>query len=74
MLSAMRFQDPIVLIATGNGTTCPLTVGLSINSALPPPGDFISRSASSVISSSVATGVLMRLSSPDFSNAATKSR
>ena len=58
-----------MLIATGNGLTWPSTVGFSINRALPPPADFISLSASSVISSSVATGVLMRLSSPDFSKA-----
>ena len=56
MLIAMRLCDPIVLIATGNGDTTPLIVGFSMSSAFPPPGDFISRSASSVISSSVATG------------------
>ena len=50
--------------ARGNGETTPLTVGFSNSSALPPPGDFISRSAISVISSSVATGWVMRLSSP----------
>jgi hypothetical protein len=38
-----------VLMATGNGEGCPLTVGFS-NNALPPPSDFISRSAISVIS------------------------
>ena len=56
MLMAMRLCEPSVLMATGNGETTPLTVGFSNSSALPPPGDFISRSAISVISSSVATG------------------
>src|SRR5579862_9300898 len=74
MLMAMRFQEPMVLMATGNGETTPLTVGFSNSSALPPPGDFISRSAISVISSSVATGWEMRLSSPALSRALTKSR
>ena len=64
MLIAMRFQEPIVLIATGKGLTWPLTVGFSIKRAFPPAGAFISRSASSVISSSVATGSRMRTSSP----------
>src|SRR5688572_27934048 len=73
MLIAMRFHEPMVLIATGNGDTTPLTVGFSMSSAFPPPGDFISRSASSVNSNSVATGKEMRFSSPAFSSAATKS-
>jgi len=55
-LRAMRFHEPIVLIATGKGETSPFTVGFSIRSALPPPGDFICRSDSSVISNSVAKG------------------
>src|SRR6185295_184132 len=42
---AIRFHEPIVLIATGNGDATPFTVGFSINNAFPPPGDFISRSA-----------------------------
>ena len=40
-LRAMRLCEPIVLIATGNGEGWPLTVGFSMSSALPPPGDFI---------------------------------
>src|SRR3989442_1002718 len=32
-LRAMRFQEPIVLIARGNGDTAPFTVGFSYNSA-----------------------------------------
>src|SRR4051794_28164700 len=59
-LIAMRFQEPIVLMARGNGLVAPLTVGFSINRALPPLGLFISRSANSVISSSVAIGSEMR--------------
>ena len=39
--------DPMVLIATGNSETLPSTIGCSKSSALPPPGDFISRSAHS---------------------------
>ena len=74
MLMAMRLCEPSVLMATGNGETTPLMVGFSNSSALPPPGDFISRSAISVISSSVATGWEMRLSSPALSRALTKSR
>ncbi|TXT48716.1 MAG: hypothetical protein FD140_3502 [Limisphaerales bacterium] len=64
MLIAIRLCEPSVLMATGKGDTTPFTVGFSMSSALPPPGDFISRSASSVISSSVATGLEMRRSSP----------
>ena len=73
MLSAIRFHEPSVLIATGNGEIWPFTVGFSKRSALPPPGCFISLSANSVISSSVATGCEMRLSSPARSSAAMKS-
>ncbi len=71
--SAIRFQEPSVLIATGKGDTFPFTVGFSKSSALPPPGCFISRSASSVISSSVATGCAMRFNSPARSSASTNS-
>ena len=70
----MRRCEPNVLMATGNGETTPLTVGFSNSSALPPPGDFISRSAISVISSSVATGWEIRFSSPARSRASTNSR
>ena len=74
MLSAIRFQDPSVLMATGKGETWPWMVGFSNRSALPPPGFFISRSAIAVISSSVATGSEMRLSSPASSRCWTQSR
>src|SRR6266566_2825829 len=69
---AMRRCEPIVLIASGNEEGAPLTVGLSKSSAFPPAGDFISRSAISVISSSVATPKGTRFNSPAFSSAATK--
>jgi hypothetical protein len=74
MLMTMRLCEPSVVMATGNGETTPLMVGFSNSSALPPPGNFISRSAISVISSSVATGWEMRFSSPALSRALTKSR
>ena len=69
----LRHAKPIVLMATGKGETTPLTVGFSMSSALPPPGFFISRSASSVISSSVATGCEMRFNSPAASRCRTNS-
>src|ERR1035441_2701221 len=67
-LIAMRREEPSVLMASGNGEGCPLTVGFSRNSAWPPPGFFISRSAISVISSSVATACVMRRNSPAASS------
>src|SRR5439155_23546755 len=73
-LMAIRWCEPMVLIASGKGETSPLTVGFSTSSALPPPGFFISRSAISVISNSVATGSVKRSSSPFFSRPRTKSR
>ncbi len=73
-LIAMRLCEPIVLMARGNGETTPLTVGFSNSNALPPPGFFISRSAISVISNSVATGFEMRINSPPFSNTLIQSR
>ena len=73
-LMAMRFQEPNVLRATGNGETWPLTVGFSKSNAFPPPADFICRSASSVISSSVATGWVIRINSPAFSRTSMNSR
>ena len=63
MLMAIRRCDPIVLIASGNGETSPLIVGFSMSNAFPPPGFFISRSAISVISSSVAKGWGKRINS-----------
>lgn len=66
---AMRRFDPRALIATGKAETLPSIVGFSKSSALPPPGDFISRSAISVICNSVATGSLIRRSSPASSRA-----
>ena len=55
--SAIRFSDPMVLIATGNFETWPSINGCSKSSALPPPGDFISRSAHSAMTRSVSTGM-----------------
>ncbi len=69
----MRLREPSVLMATGIFETTPLMVGFSKSSALPPPGDFISRSAHAVISSSVATGTATRVSSPARSSADAKS-
>ncbi len=73
-LIAMRRYEPSMLMASGNGETCPLTVGLSSNRAWPPPRFFISRSASSVISNSLAIGCATRRSSPAVSNCRRKSR
>ena len=73
-LSAMRRYEPSALMASGKGEICPLTVGFSTNRAWPPPGFFISRSASSVISSSLATGCVRRRSSPAASKCPRKSR
>src|ERR1035437_359438 len=73
-LIAMRRSEPSVLIASGNGEICPLTVGFSSSSAWPPPGFFIARSAISVISSSVATGWVMRRKSPAVSSRFRKAR
>ena len=67
--SAIRRSEPMVLIATGKRDGLPSISGFSKSSALPPPGDFISRSAHSVIASFVSTGALMRWSSPAFSSA-----
>ena len=66
---AMRLAEPMVLMATRCGETRPLTVGCSMSSARPPSGFFISRSANSVISNSVASGWLTRVSSPACSRA-----
>src|ERR1051325_1314345 len=60
----MRSREPIVLIATGNADSFPSISGFSKSSALPPSGDFISRSAHSAMSNSVSTGSAMRFSSP----------
>ena len=73
-LIAMRRWEPSVLMASGNGETWPLTVGFSSSSAWPPPGFFISRSAISVISNSVAAGWVMRRNSPAVSSRFRKSR
>ncbi len=70
---AIRRSEPMVLIASGNADRTPSTVGCSNRSAWPPPGDFISRSAISVISNSVATGCEMRRNSPARSSLATNS-
>ena len=73
-LIAMRRCDPSVLMASGKGEPRPFTVGCSTSSAWPPPALFISRSATSVISSSVASGCGMRRSSPAVSSRFRKSR
>ena len=71
----MRFSEPKALISTGNAEIFPEgRSGFSISSALPPPGDFISRLASAVISSSVRTGSVMRTSSPAASSFSANSR
>src|SRR3954464_7243713 len=66
---AIRRREPIVLIATGNCEGFPSIVGFSKSSALPPPGDFISRFAHSEISKSVSTGAETRVNSPAASSA-----
>ncbi len=71
----MRRVEPNALISTGNADVLPEgSTGFSKSSALPPPGDFISRSASAVISSSVRTGSGMRTSSPAASSFSANSR
>ena len=72
---AMRFSEPNALISTGKAETFPEgKSGFSISSALPPPGAFISRLASAVISRSVRTGSLMRTNSPAASSLSANSR
>src|SRR3989442_3390016 len=71
----MRCSDPNKLIATGyRDFPPPRSAGSVKSSAGPPPGDFMQRSAISVISLSTDTGRVTRLRSPDFSIAAMNSR
>src|SRR3989449_7226808 len=71
----MRRSAPKRLIATGSRALPPLVrVGWVNNSAGPPPGDFMQRSAISVISLSTDTGCSTRTSSPRASIAPRKSR
>src|SRR6266513_1667008 len=73
--SAMRFAEPNRFTATGWRAWAPDTsVGCSNSSAGPPPGDFMQRSAISVISLSTDTGRFTCTSSPRASSAPRKSR
>src|SRR5207247_1848730 len=73
--SDMRFSEPNKLTATGYRDLPPLRrVGCVKSSAGPPPGDFMQRSAISVISLSTDTGRVTRVRSPDLSIALTNSR
>ena len=72
---AMRFSEPKALISTGKAEIFPEgKSGFSMSSALPPPGDFISRLARAVISRSVRTGSVMRTNSPAVSSLSANSR
>src|SRR5690349_7108053 len=71
----MRRSDPNRLTATGYRDAPPCrSVGFVNNSAGPPPGDFMQRSAISVISLSTDTGRETRTKSPALSIALTNSR
>src|SRR5256714_5058946 len=73
--SAMRRSEPKRLTATGYRDFPPeRSVGCVNSSAGPPPGDFMQRSATSVISLSTETGCSTRVRSPALSIAATNSR
>src|SRR5882762_4645943 len=73
--SDMRRSEPKRLTATGYRDLPPVrSVGCVNSSAGPPPGDFMQRSATSVISLSTDTGSATRVRSPDLSIAATNSR
>src|SRR5258706_14881255 len=73
--SAMRRSEPKRLTATGYlDFPRVLRVGLVNSNAGPPPGDFMQRSAPSVISLSTDPGRATRVRSPDLSIAATTSR
>src|SRR5213592_2809768 len=73
--SDMRFSEPNRCTATGYRDRPPLArVGCVNSSAGPPPGDFIQRSATSVISLSTDTGRVTCVRSPDLSIAVTNSR
>src|SRR5260221_14718121 len=71
----MRRSEPNKLTATGYADVPPpRSIGLVNSSAGPPPGDFMQRSATSVISLSTDTGRDTRVRTPDLSIAATNSR
>src|SRR2546425_989976 len=73
--SDMRRSEPKRLTATGySDFPPPRSIGCANSSAGPPPGDFMQRSATSVISLSTDTGRATRVRSPVFSIAATNSR
>src|SRR6058998_39479 len=73
--SDMRCSEPKRLTATGYLDFPPVrSVGCVNSSAGPPPGDFMQRSATSVISLSTDTGRATRVRSPVLSIAATNSR
>src|SRR6266540_35642 len=73
--SAMRFSEPNRFTATGCGDGAPPgSVGRVNSSAGPPPGDFMQRSAISVISLSTETGCSTRARSPPASMAAMNCR
>src|SRR5260221_13758052 len=71
----MRRSEPNKLTATGYADVPPpRSVGCVNSSAGPPPGDFMQRSATSVISLSTETGRSTRASWPAASIAPTKAR
>src|SRR3989475_12433869 len=71
----MRRSEPKRLTATGyRDFPPPRRVGCVNSSAGPPPGDFMQRSATSVISLSTETGRATRVRSPALSIAVTNSR
>src|SRR3989449_7461034 len=71
----MRRSEPKRLTATGyRDFPPPRRVGCVNSSAGPPPGDFMQRSATSVISLSTETGRATRVRSPVLSIAVTNSR
>src|SRR3989441_412503 len=73
--SDMRRSEPKRLTATGyRDFPPPRRVGCVNSSAGPPPGDFMQRSATSVISLSTETGRATRVRSPALSIAVTNSR
>src|SRR6267378_3061926 len=73
--SDIRRSEPKRLTATGyRDLPPPGSVGSVNSSAGPPPGDFMQRSATSVISLSTETGRVTRVRSPALSIAATNSR
>src|ERR1041385_3488586 len=73
--SDMRRSEPKRLTATGyRDFPPPASIGAVNSSAGPPPGDFMQRSATSVISLSTETGCSMRRKSPAASIAPRNSR